>query len=99
MHLTVLDELSEPPALPAEGARYIVGASASSLWAGKGGAIATWQDGAWNFLEPREGWCAWFVSSHTLKVFSAGDTLTLAHAGIAELGLGDGNTRLSVILL
>jgi hypothetical protein len=101
VHLTVLDELSEPPALPAEGASFMVGASASSIWAGKDGAIATWQDGAWNFLDPREGWCAWFVSSGTLKVFSSGNwrgTLP-ASAGFSMLGVSatpDDINRLAV---
>ncbi|WP_255648448.1 DUF2793 domain-containing protein [Pseudorhizobium xiangyangii] len=34
--------------------------------------IATWQDGAWSFLDPREGWRAWFASAGVLKVFSSG---------------------------
>lgn len=72
LHLTVVDEIQEPPALPAYGASFIVGTPGSSGWIDKDGMIATWQDGAWSFLDPREGWRAWFASAGVLKVFSSG---------------------------
>lgn len=101
VHLTIADEVTAPPALPAEGASYLVAPSASPAWADRVGMIATWQDGAWNFLTPREGWHAWFTSVGTMKVYSTGgwrDTFP-ASAGFDLLGVRatpDETNRLAV---
>ena len=60
VQLAVLDkDLSAPPGSPVEGARYIVGPAPSGAWAGQAGKIAAYQDAAWAFYAPREGWLAW----------------------------------------
>ncbi|HMQ41777.1 MAG TPA: DUF2793 domain-containing protein [Paracoccus sp. (in: a-proteobacteria)] len=51
--------LAAPPASPAEGARYIVAAGATGLWAGWDGNVACWLDGAWMRFSPQPGWLAW----------------------------------------
>lgn len=57
VHLSVIrDDWSAPPATPADGDRYIVAASPTGAWAGHGGHVAAWQDGAWMFYVPRVGW-------------------------------------------
>lgn len=58
-----------PPAAPAEGERHIVAAGAGGAWSGQAQAIATWQDGAWAFLVPKQGWCVWSVADNVLLVF------------------------------
>ena len=56
----VLDQdLADPPTSPADGDRYIVAASPTGAWVGQTGKIAAYQDGAWQFYTPREGWLAW----------------------------------------
>lgn len=47
-------DLTSPPGSPANGAAYIVGASATGAWAGKDGQIAYWLTavGAWSYLAP-----------------------------------------------
>lgn len=60
VQLSVLDrDLTAPPGSPVDGDRYIVGASATGAWAGKDGQIAAWQDNAWAFHIPLEGWICW----------------------------------------
>ena len=74
VQLMVLDkDLASPPGSPADGNRYIVAASPTGAWAGQAGKIAAWQDGAWAFLTPREGWLAWVADED--KVY--------AHSGTA----------------
>ena len=74
VQLTVLDrDLSAPPESPADGARYIVAGSPSGAWAGEAGSIAAWQDGAWRFYEPREGWLAWVADESALLYFDGAD--------------------------
>src|SRR6476660_6611711 len=51
--------LSEPPASPDGGSRYIVASGAGGAWAGQDGKVAAYQDGAWAFYAPKEGWRAW----------------------------------------
>jgi hypothetical protein len=64
--------LASPPASPAEGSRYLVAADADGDWAGASGKIAAFQDGAWAFYAPREGWIAWVASEKNLVIYSAG---------------------------
>ncbi len=67
VHLAVLDRgLSTPPATPSHGDRYIVAAGGTGAWTGNDGKIAAYQDGAWMFYEPKEGWVAWIADESTL---------------------------------
>src|SRR5688572_6703794 len=69
VQLSVLDkDLAAPPGSPTEGTRYIVGPSATGAWAGQTGTIAAWQDGAWAFYTPHEGWLAWVADEDVLYV-------------------------------
>lgn len=69
VHLRVEGELPAPPAAAADGARYIVAASAQGAWAAHGGAVAQWQDGAWRFHVPRPGWIASMADTRQLRVW------------------------------
>jgi hypothetical protein len=74
VQLAVLDrDLSAPPVSPADGARYIIAASPTGAWAGEAGSIAAWQDGAWRFYAPREGWLAWVADEGALLYFDGAD--------------------------
>lgn len=96
-----------PPNGPPAGARYIVAEMAIGAWAGKAGKIAAWQDGAWNFHTPREGWVAWCIADSEVLVFTQGGWARLVElidpsglpASLPQLGINataDGANRLSV---
>jgi hypothetical protein len=71
VQLMVLDkDLGAPPGAPADGARYIVASTPTGAWAGHANDIAAWQDGAWVFYAPREGWLAWTADEDALYVWS-----------------------------
>lgn len=62
VQMRVLDkDLASPPGSPADGAAYIVAASATGTWSGKDGQIAYWRTAAnaWAFLLPANGWLVW----------------------------------------
>jgi hypothetical protein len=60
VQLSVIDkDLTSPPVSPTEGDRYIVGPSATDAWSGQDGAVAAYQNGAWLFYTPMDGWTAW----------------------------------------
>ncbi len=70
VQLSVEDrDLTAPPSSPADGDRYIVAMSASGDWTGKDGQIAAWQDAAWMFYVPQEGWLAWIADEAMLLAF------------------------------
>ncbi len=48
-----------PPASPAEGALYAVGAAPTGDWSGQAGQLALFDNGGWQFLAPQTGWQAW----------------------------------------
>ena len=67
VQLSVNDrDLTVAPLSPAQGARYIVAASATGTWAGKDQQIAAWQDNAWSYYVPQEGWLAWVADEDKL---------------------------------
>ena len=71
VQLLVLDkDLASPPGSPADGNRYIVAASPTGAWSGQAGKIAAWQDGAWAFYTPREGWLAWVADEDKVYAYS-----------------------------
>ena len=64
--------LNEPPEDVSEGQSFIVATNSTGAWLNRENQIAGWQDGAWQFHEPRDGWVAWDQSSQGLVVFSSG---------------------------
>ncbi len=64
--------LTTPPGSPIEGQRWILPAARTGAWTGHAGQIAAWQDGAWSFYAPLDGWTAIDISTDTLLHYSAG---------------------------
>ncbi|WP_226622500.1 DUF2793 domain-containing protein [Brucella anthropi] len=70
VHLSVKSRnRAEAPETPASGDRYLVAAAAAGIWAGKGGAIASFIDGGWLFVTPSIGWQAYVEDEAQLLVF------------------------------
>jgi hypothetical protein len=80
--------LSAPPANPIEGQRFIIAASPTGAWQGKTGQIAAWQDGAWMFYPPQEGWLAWVTNDDALFAWDGTNWV--------QAGGGDGGGSASV---
>lgn len=73
MQLSVASRtLTTPPESPANGDRYIVAAAATGGWTGQDGKVTAYQDGAWAFYVPKEGWRAWCAAEGALLVYRAG---------------------------
>lgn len=51
--------LAAPPATPAEGEAWIVGAGATGDWAGQDHRLAMWSAGGWRFVAPVPGMAVW----------------------------------------
>lgn len=57
MQPVVLDkDLATPPASPAIGDAYIVGAAATGAWSSKENQIAVYYSTGWGFYVPKRGW-------------------------------------------
>lgn len=80
-------DLATPPGSPTLGAQYIVAASPTGAWSGTATQIATWRNGAWAFIVPREGMLAWIADEDKLAYFdgSAWQLLTTGSSGTREL--------------
>ncbi len=72
VQLTFTAIAAAPPSAPAEGACFAILPAATGEWAGRDGRIAMRQDGAWLYLNPREGWRAWDAQGGRLLVHEDG---------------------------
>jgi hypothetical protein len=89
--LSVLDKDSgTPPGTPTDGQRWIVGAAPTGAWAGQTGKIAAWQDGAWIFYTPREGWLSWVADEDLLYAYN-GSAWNVVSGGGGGGGVTDGD--------
>ena len=105
VQLAVLDkDLATPPGSPAAGARYIVGAAPTGAWSGHAAHIAAYQDSAWAFYVPLEGWLAWVADENVLYAFDGASWIPAPGASgsvnpVAMVGVNataDATNRLSV---
>jgi len=81
-----------PPAAPANGEIFALGAGATGDWAGQDGKLACYSDESWAFLTPQDGWRAFNFDDHGLHVFSAGTWLPVVPPLQNLDGLGVGTT-------
>lgn len=82
---------STPPEEPVEGLICWVDIDAEGDFLHQSGNLAFWQDGAWQFITPLDGWLAWFKTDERLRVFKSGDwqELELPETGeFDQLGVG-----------
>ena len=99
-NIVVRDSLSVPPTTPAEGDVYLVLTALSGEWLGRAGRLAMWIDGAWLYITPRDGWCAWFCAESLFKVFDGSTWVNPLSTEIVDrLGISatpDDTNRLAV---
>ncbi|MBO9712970.1 DUF2793 domain-containing protein [Sphingomonas sp.] len=65
--------LDAPPADPAAGQCWIVGASPSGAWSGHAGALACWTLSGWRFVAAAEGMRAWIADPAGFALHSGGE--------------------------
>ena len=98
--LAALDrDLTAPPGSPADGDRYLVASGGAGAWSGQDGKIAAWQDGAWSFHAPREGWRLWLADEGILLVFDGASWTGAATQNAALMGVNtsaDATNKLAV---
>jgi hypothetical protein len=102
VQLVIQGALTAPPSSPDEGECYAVLVSPTSAWTGKAQKIAFYQDGAWIFITPRQGWIAWFVDASRQKIWNDASWQNLTAASEESFSLlgvnasADSTNRLSV---
>lgn len=92
-------DLATPPGSPSEGNRYLVASGATGTWSGRDGSIAAWQDGAWSFHGPQEGWRVWIADEDILLVFDGASWTGAATQNAALIGVNtsaDSTNKLAV---
>lgn len=79
--------LDTPPASPAVGVSYIVGAAPTGAWAGKSNKIANFSSGGWRFIDPPVGTRLFVVGTGLTAEFrSSGWQLGVVHADTVRIG-------------
>lgn len=58
-----------PPAIPTNGDRYIVAATASGPWAGKSDQVAVRMEGSWSYYTPKIGWLCFIEDEGVLSAY------------------------------
>ncbi|MEM6499038.1 MAG: DUF2793 domain-containing protein, partial [Pseudomonadota bacterium] len=77
VQLSVIDrDLTTPPSTPSDGDRYIVAVGGEAEWADQASSIAAYQDGAWAFYSPNEGWLAWIDDEDILVAWDGNSWIT-----------------------
>ncbi len=72
VQISIIDkDLSTPPASPNDGDRYIPATGATGEWAGKEDRIAAYQDGAWMFYIPSDGFLAFITDESLIYVYNS----------------------------
>lgn len=94
-------EAETPPAAPEVGDAYALGATPTGAWAGEAGMLAHYQDNAWAFIAPVDGWLAVASQTGDFYIHQAGswqisevDLNNLDGIGIQSVS--DATNRLSV---
>lgn len=68
----VLDkDLTQPPASPSQGDRYIVAPGATGDWAGHDNDIAEWNGSSWDFYTPEVGWITYVIDEEVDYQFNS----------------------------
>ncbi|MEM9356593.1 MAG: DUF2793 domain-containing protein [Pseudomonadota bacterium] len=77
VQLSFIDrDLTTPPSTPSDGDRYIVAVGGEAEWADQASSIAAYQDGAWAFYSPNEGWLAWIDDEDILVAWDGNSWIT-----------------------
>lgn len=63
---------ASPPSEPSNGTRVVVGAEPDGAFSGRAGKIAYFDEGAWRFANPRDGWLVWSSADACPFVFANG---------------------------
>ena len=94
LHLAVISRsLNTPPALPADGDRYLVANTATGEWLGHVGQLAFREAGSWRFAIPKMGWRLWVAAESLFLLFDGVTWLNLRSFDVLQnVGLLGVNT-------
>lgn len=71
VHLTVLSRaISSAPDAPVAGGRYIIAENGQGSWQDHELEIASYENGAWQFYQPNNGWLVWVSDENQLVVWT-----------------------------
>lgn len=80
-----------PPSQPNDGDIYALANNPTGGWLAHAGKLAIFQDGAWVFLTPKNGWQLFNLSDNSLKVYVSGSWTGFSPSSSSSLaGVGAG---------
>jgi len=84
-------DIAQPPADPESGQAWILPENPAGVWADHAYELAVWQDGAWAFYPPQDGWRVWSKAGGALLVYETGVWRAIeagATERVEQLGIG-----------
>lgn len=98
VQLSVLDMIqTTPPGSPTEGDRYLVAATATGDWLGWENTIASFLDGTWVQLIPKDGWALWDQDTSVKYTYTSSNWV--ASGGVYDLGMQYSGTPVDTEIL
>ena len=86
-------DLTEPPATPSTGDRYLVASGATGDWTGHDNEIAEYNGSTWEFTAPNDGMAVWVEDEDILLVYNGSAWVrfgsTIDHGNLNGLGDDD----------
>ncbi|WP_298093488.1 DUF2793 domain-containing protein [uncultured Sphingomonas sp.] len=79
-----------PPAAPAHGEAWVVGAAPEGAWADHAGALAGWTAGGWRFMLPWVGFAVWNRADRGTARFDGEEWRRTAPASAIDAPAGGG---------
>jgi len=85
--------ISDPPASPSVGDRYIIAAAATGDWSGHDGDIVEWNGSAWVFTTKNPGMATYVESANKMYIYNGTNWVVMAsifsHSNLADLNSDD----------
>lgn len=84
-----------PPEAPVEGMVFAIADSASGDWIDKANMVAAFQDGAWTYFTPRQGWQFFVKDDNSHIIFDGSQWVVMASdtisSALSNLGINAGS--------
>jgi hypothetical protein len=79
--------ITDPPASPALGACYLIGAAGTDDWTGHDGSVAGFTGGGWRFASPVDGMTVFIRDSMSFATYHAGNwEIGILRGSAVEIG-------------
>ncbi|MDJ0992602.1 MAG: DUF2793 domain-containing protein [Dinoroseobacter sp.] len=81
--------VSVPPVAPPNGSVYAIPPGAQAPWSNHSGALATYSNGGWLYIQPRLGWRAWLAEIQASVIYDGSEWVPETQSAAPSGALSD----------